>query len=307
MATQLELALMAGGAYVSTRSDINRLPTPASWVKLTGDPDKVTGFEAVAFIKEGSSLLTSPEIVISYSGTDPNNSNPLTTPDGKTNTALAGGGWAEQLLQAAQYYLDIKAANPNATITLTGHSLGGGLAALVAVFFDVHAQTFDQAPFTNSALSTANGDNAQLLRDRLAGSGSTYQSGIEKLDAYLQLRNASTSRSYIPRQERVDTIRVEGEFLDGGFLGNKSFGNPSTSIQHGPAEWTLASFDLHSQALLTAFLQSQKTATPSNTLNEVSKSLPPLLQMLFDKNLFTFNAASADTNHEPSLQGATHA
>jgi hypothetical protein len=276
-------------------------------VKLTGDPDKVTGFEAVAFIKEGSSLLTSPEIVISYSGTDPNNSNPLTTPDGKTNTALAGGGWAEQLLQAAQYYLDIKAANPNATITLTGHSLGGGLAALVAVFFDVHAQTFDQAPFTNSALSTANGDNAQLLRDRLAGSGSTYQSGIEKLDAYLQLRNASTSRSYIPRQERVDTIRVEGEFLDGGFLGNKSFGNPSTSIQHGPAEWTLASFDLHSQALLTAFLQSQKTATPSNTLNEVSKSLPPLLQMLFDKNLFTFNAASADTNHEPSLQGATHA
>jgi hypothetical protein len=307
MATQLELALMAGGAYVSTRSDINRLPTPASWVKLTGDPDKVTGFEAVAFIKEGSSLLTSPEIVISYSGTDPNNSNPLTTPDGKTNTALAGGGWAEQLLQAAQYYLDIKAANPNATITLTGHSLGGGLAALVAVFFDVHAQTFDQAPFANSALSTANGDNAQLLRDRLAGSGSTYQSGIEKLDAYLQLRNASTSRSYIPRQERVDTIRVEGEFLDGGFLGNKSFGNPSTSIQHGPAEWTLASFDLHSQALLTAFLQSQKTATPSNTLNEVSKSLPPLLRMLFDKNLFTFNAASADTNHEPSLQGATHA
>jgi hypothetical protein len=307
MATQLELALMAGGAYVSTRSDINRLPTPASWVKLTGDPDKVTGFEAVAFIKEGSSLLTSPEIVISYSGTDPNNSNPLTTPDGKTNTALAGGGWAEQLLQAAQYYLDIKAANPNATITLTGHSLGGGLAALVAVFFDVHAQTFDQAPFTNSALSTANGDNAQLLRDRLAGSGSTYQSGIEKLDAYLQLRNASTSRSYIPRQERVDTIRVEGEFLDGGFLGNKSFGNPSTSIQHGPAEWPLASFDLHSQALLTAFLQSQKTATPSNTLNEVSKSLPPLLRMLFDKNLFTFNAASADTNHEPSLQGATHA
>jgi hypothetical protein len=178
---------------------------------------------------------------------------------------------------------------------------------LVAVFFDVHAQTFDQAPFTNSALSTANGDNAQLLRDRLAGSGSTYQSGIEKLDAYLELRNASTSRSYIPRQERVDTIRVEGEFLDGGFLGNKSFGNPSTSIQHGPAEWTLASFDLHSQALLTAFLQSQKTATPSNTLNEVSKSLPPLLQMLFDKNLFTFNAASADSNHEPSLQGATHA
>jgi hypothetical protein len=303
MVTTLDYAIMAGRSYFDTRAAINRFPIPDGWTLDFRIPeDKTTGFEGAVFRKSATN-----EIVISYSGTDPNNSNPLTTPDGKTNTALAGGGWAEQLLQAAQYYLDIKAANPNATITLTGHSLGGGLAALVAVFFDVHAQTFDQAPFTNSALSTANGDNAQLLRDRLAGSGSTYQSGIEKLDAYLQLRNASTSRSYIPRQERVDTIRVEGEFLDGGFLGNKSFGNPSTSIQHGPAEWTLASFDLHSQALLTAFLQSQKTATPSNTLNEVSKSLPPLLRMLFDKNLFTFNAASADTNHEPSLQGATHA
>ena len=135
MATQLELALMAGGAYVSTRSDINRLPTPASWVKLTGDPDKVTGFEAVAFIKEGSSLLTSPEIVISYSGTDPNNFSIFTSPDGKTNVNLSSGRWAEQLLQAATYYLDIKAANPTASITFTGHSLGGGLAALMAVFF----------------------------------------------------------------------------------------------------------------------------------------------------------------------------
>lgn len=48
---------------------------------------------------------------------------------------LAAELGSSQLLQAAQYYLQIKTANPNATISFTGHSLGGGLASLVAAFF----------------------------------------------------------------------------------------------------------------------------------------------------------------------------
>jgi len=139
MATELEFALMAGGAYVSTRAGINQIPTPANWVKLTGIPDKDTGFEAVTYIQEGKTLLNSPEIVISFSGTDPNNSGMLNSPDGRTNSALANGKWSDQLLQAAKYYLDIKTANPNAVITFTGHSLGSGLAALMAVFFGIRA------------------------------------------------------------------------------------------------------------------------------------------------------------------------
>jgi hypothetical protein len=92
MISAIEYALMAGYAYRTTRDQINWFPVPMDWTPFFPVPDPATaaifhateGFEAIAF-QRGT------EIVISYSGTDPNNSNPLTTPDGKTNTALAGG------------------------------------------------------------------------------------------------------------------------------------------------------------------------------------------------------------------------
>jgi hypothetical protein len=178
MATTLELALMAGRVYESTRAEVNRIPTPSTWTSVQHRKDDASGFEAISFVKEFTSIETSSEIVISYSGTDPNNFSIFTSPDGKTNVNLNSGRWAEQLLQAATYYLDIKAANPTASITFTGHSLGGGLAALMAVFFGQKALTFDQAPFAKSALAFTDGvdsvgnpiiaDNASMLAQRLA-------------------------------------------------------------------------------------------------------------------------------------------
>ncbi|MGV1100495.1 lipase family protein [Thiovibrio sp. JS02] len=103
-----------------------------------------SGFEAVSF-QRGN------EIVISFAGTNPE----MFDPDWLANINLATGlACAEQLKEAAAYYLEIKKANQdntNITYTFTGHSLGGGLAALLGLFFDEKAVTFDQAPFANSA------------------------------------------------------------------------------------------------------------------------------------------------------------
>ena len=66
--------------------------------------------------------------------------------DKAADAALGAGLGTMQLYEAALYYLQVKERNLGATISFTGHSLGGGLAALMAVFFNEPAVTFDQAP-----------------------------------------------------------------------------------------------------------------------------------------------------------------
>lgn len=144
MASDIEYALMAGRGYQSTRQLINWLPDLLSfgWIEKLHEVRNDSGFEAVSFQKGN-------EIVISYAGTDPGALN-----DWLTNGGLATGLGAAQLRQAAAYYLQIKASAPAGTsMSFTGHSLSGGLASLMAVFFNEKAVTFDQAPFAASASS----------------------------------------------------------------------------------------------------------------------------------------------------------
>ena len=148
MTAVTDYALLAGASYMSNRNPINRLMAPPGWFEIPGShvSGSPSGFEAVAFQN-----ATNNEIVISYAGTDPKSIGDLyadgTLAVGVSSTTLI----SQQILQAADYYLTVQASNPKANITFTGHSLGGGLASLMAVFFNKQAVTFDQAPFRNSA------------------------------------------------------------------------------------------------------------------------------------------------------------
>ncbi len=285
MATQFEIdcALMAGDSYISTRPDINKFPIPTGWAKVTNPDsyfiDPSTGFEAVSFIK-------GTEIVISYAGTG-------TAIDWAANIGLATGYGSDQLLQAAEYYLQVKAANPNANITFTGHSLGGGLAALMGVFFAKQAVTFDQAPFANSAQDSSFISNplnllvpdvaANLKRDLVAKGYSAAD--LSPLTSFLIVRPTNGG---IPNLNLVTDINVQGEVLSSAPV--TLYNRIGTQVDIANSANGVSGTDLHSQALLAAFLQSNQSAAigsnPQHTLNEVTKKLTDLLGMIFDKNLY---------------------
>jgi hypothetical protein len=297
MPTIIEYSLMAGHAYRTTRDEINWIPVPQGWRPFFPVPDLTTstfpttaGFEAISF-QRGS------EIVISFTGTDPSD----ILGDIAADIGLATGVGSVQLQQAAEYYLQLQATNPNATITFTGHSLGGGLGALMGVFFGKQAVTFDQAPFANSAeVSLIPTDVAANLRSYLVAQfdlneNRKYSDAVlQGLTDFLNVR-AALPLGEIPSSTLVTSINIDGEFLSGvpwniqDRIGQQSYiPNNAPGVSGG---------DLHSQALLTAFLQSMQTATSGQTLNGVTFKFTDLMRMMFDSSLYKFSTDTGNTTN----------
>ncbi|MBI5007088.1 MAG: hypothetical protein HZB95_08165 [Nitrosomonadales bacterium] len=302
MATTIEYALMAGASYISTRADINKFPIPQGWTSVIDPPhfkDDVTGFEAVAF-------TNGTEIVISFAGTGG---------DGDWfhgNVPLALGMLPDQLRQAADYYLQVKASAPvNTTITFTGHSLGGGLASLMAVMFGGSATTFDQAPFRSAAESYATLDNGNLITRSVAQDLLAYLQGetvngqpgytvdqLQSLASYVNAADAAIGT--VPNEANVNNINVQDEILSDPPVSMFSrIGTSQSDLeQQNNMPVITGNISLHSQALLTAMLQSGDTATSTSadhTLGQASVKLTDLLKMIFDENLFAHTTAATNT------------
>lgn len=317
MTTTIEYALMAGHAYRTTRDAINWIPVPQGWTPFFPIPDLTTasvftathGFEAISFTKGA-------KIVISFAGTDPSD----LSGDVLANVGLAAGTGSIQLLQAVQYYLQVKATNPEATISLTGHSLGGGLASLVAVFFGERAVTFDQAPFMQTALTftDTNPDTgvvttrsvAQDLRANLVASGISADKLVQ-LDAYILAADPSNLKpnaadTLAARSGQVTNTKVQGEFVSSWFPVPGSLNRIGVETEIGNSSGGVSGIDMHSQALLTAFLQSRQTAVTAGgqvqSLSEVTFKLTDLLQMIFDATLFARATNTANTTDPNFLE-----
>ncbi|MDO5686717.1 MAG: VWA domain-containing protein [Neisseria sp.] len=159
MVTTLQYAQLSSVVYHKLQ-EINKIKYDNVFGKpidIINDPQ--TGFSCGIF-------LSGNQIVIAFTGTD----------DGKdwnTNVAAATHNpnypdAAPQVKQAALVVAETLAKYPAASISLTGHSLGGGLASIMAVLFNLKAVVFDPAPFREGLIHSA---SIQKIISFLAKSG----------------------------------------------------------------------------------------------------------------------------------------
>lgn len=252
MPTPFEYMQIATGVYAA--SDRNYVEPPAGWTRIDWQPDRWTGFSAGVYKND----LTN-EMVIAYTGTNDGIADPL-------NWTAGMGIPAPQIYDAMAYYFAFRAAFPSANITFTGHSLGGGLASLMAVLFDKQATVFDEAPFQPAAMN-------QALLPSFAAAMATAGHWDSSLAIYI----ASGGLLALSRESNVTQYYVEGEVLNTiRFSANTLVGNDNP-IAMGSS--TAGMVDRHSMALMTALRSS-----PSFLL--AAQRLPDLVTELLDSNLF---------------------
>lgn len=251
MVTTLEYMQFATGAYAA--SDRNALGDPTGWTLNAWQPDTNSGFSAGYYFNSQTN-----EAVISYTG---------------TNGAMDAVNWVTgvglpmpQIFAAVRYYFEVKAAHPDANITFTGHSLGGGLASLMAVFFDKQATVFDEAPFQPAAVSplVLPFVGAEMLA---AGYSDAAFSTYLLSGGLLALTRESNITQYYVEGEVLNSIRYSANTL----VGNDYF------IPMGNS--TAGAVDRHSMALMTALWESPAFLS-------AAQKLPDLVTELLDGNLF---------------------
>jgi hypothetical protein len=290
MPSSRDYALFSANSYAASTivvNENNAIPIPDGWVSIERRANDDTGFLARAYTN-GS------EIVIAYAGTTwEEGMKSLDWTNGNIPGAI-GGPLAKQIVDAARFYLDVRKANPSATISFTGHSLGGGLASLMAVYFDKAAYTFDEAPFERSADSAS---IVNALRQQLGADYSLADLAPE-FSAYVPGTNN------LAREGRVQHTYVKGEVLRNfrayfaaagilaggpiGGLGALALGSTVSEIA-GPAPTEIdpqatgtAATDLHDMRILAAFLQSP-------AFLDASRTNPDFLQQLFTSTLYVDN------------------
>ena len=135
---------------VYDREDIrNKMTLPEGITELKWmDDNPSTGFSAGVYRAEGN------KIIISFTGSNTGDHFLGMAGDfAVANVPLGLGLNSPQMIQAVSLVLETIRQYPDAEISFTGHSLGGGLASIMAILFDKKAVVFDPEPFKAAVLN----------------------------------------------------------------------------------------------------------------------------------------------------------
>jgi hypothetical protein len=312
-------ALLAAGSYADIRAGqlpsgttsdplnaSNRSPLPPGWIELTQYAQNGSGPTAILGGSNGFSarVYQGPDgqIVISYGGTEfPGVDTDNASSAGRNadflngNVPLAIGDRSSQELAAANLYLRVKADNPYADIDFTGHSLGGGLAGLMAVYFNEHAYVFDPAPFGFAAAGIFS-PIAEVLDLPLNPPGSAvtvrlFSDPANSALAWLRVQLAGRSNvgalsSYNPstdyeiRIQNVQASTVSGEVLE-TLLSSPNFRYIQSTTTH--------LFDDPSNALEAGWKHSIDLLAATELVPDLeveAGKVPDALTKMFDTTLY---------------------
>ena len=272
MAEFLDYTALSAIAYNAARGIPNKIST-TDWNAIATVSSGTIGFNAQAY-RNGN------EIVIAFAGT--NFFSSYTDGNGNTdwgrvwstgsdflfgNIPAAIGFGGQQLIEAALFYRKVKAENPSANITFTGHSLGGGIASVMAFWFDTQATTFAEAPFRNAAINPFMLNKAISALEKIAPLDSALKATMKNSISELESRQAQVTHYAIPG-EIVEKARAIFPAIIG--IPHVVLAGDTTGI---PAA-TLHSISLHAALLMQPRFQDDATR------------LPNLLRAVLDENLY---------------------
>jgi acetyl esterase/lipase len=200
MATTAEQILLSLDVYENT----SRIPS--GWTRIAQRNDSGSGFFGAAY-SNGS------EIVVAFRGW--NDAEPTDAVD--VLRAYENGPF-EQIGDAQRFLDQVRAANPGVAISLTGHSLGGGLAAITAVRNNLLATSFGAIETVDAALESMNGHREKLL-------------GITLWDIPVAPFNTGITRAQLSAYPGVQNYAVFGEIATfnnrsaegSGFIGQDTY------------------------------------------------------------------------------------
>ena len=134
-----QLAQMSNGVYGSPSGRVE------GWTVVKEQSNPANGFAVAAYRNN-----TTGDVVIAYRGT--NDTKDVIGADAKI--ALPAAAWDSQFKDALEFAKSIKEQYPNKAISVTGHSLGGGLAQVASQAYGFHGITFDPAGAENIVRSS---------------------------------------------------------------------------------------------------------------------------------------------------------
>ena len=201
--------------YDVRRKPDNRPNLPTGWTLLESKDDNLLGFSYGVFKRSGTN-----EIVVAYTGTNEK-------ADWVSNITAGLGLPSWQVANAALVYQQVK-EKYGSNITLSGHSLGGGLASVMAVWFDRPATVFDEAPFELTAQNpafTANAGGVNITGSATQGQTLTATNTVGEADGL----------GAMGYQWKADGIAIAGATVSNLILAEAQVGKAITVVAIGLA------------------------------------------------------------------------